>query len=223
MKFLTGSEREQRSLEEEVTLRPYLLIHCATNFLGCLPLTFIRTKVNPRHLTKYKIHTMNRCRRRMSKKPLIRADLIISLYMREEVELLPRPADEMIQMPEVLVLDQNNIPLVKSDLVEARPLLFGGKLKYVPLSFIYFSIPKKSRTIALATFALSVGYIDPTLPIAPHLRIPSELSPAQGTAVAIDNHHLLTVAHCLEFDTALRKWPTNNLKYKYSPLMTNII
>ena len=47
--------------------------------------------------------------------------------------------------------------------------------------------------------------------------------PAQGTAVAIDNHHLLTVAHCLEFDTALRKWPTNNLKYKYSPLIANII
>jgi hypothetical protein len=129
--------------------------------------------------------------------------------------------DKYIQMPEVLVLDQNNSPLVNNGLVQASPLLLGGNLKYIPLSFIYFSIPKKSRTTALATFALSVGFIDTTLPIAPNLKIPSELSPAQGTAVAIDNHHLLTVARCLEFDPGL--WPTNNLKYKYSPLAPNII
>jgi hypothetical protein len=44
--------------------------------------------------------------------------------------------------------------------------------------------------------------------------IPPELSPFHGTAVAIDNHHLIAPAHLLEYDTAVRNYPTTNLKYK---------
>lgn len=86
-----------------------------------------------------------------------------------------------------------------------------------------FSVPKKSRTVALATFALSVSYVDTSLTPWPGINMPAALSPAVGTAIAIDNHHLLTVAHCLEFDTVLRKYPTQNLKYRYSPLNANLI
>jgi len=57
-----------------------------------------------------------------------------------------------------------------------------------------------------------VGFIDPTLFI-PNVILP-ELSPYQGTAVCIDNHHLLAPAHILEYDAGTRNYPTKNLKYK---------
>jgi len=142
------------------------------------------------------------------------------VYIREEVEGLPRTTDELTHIPEVLVLDANHSPIVQSELIFSKSFIFGGKLKYFPwATVIYFSAPKQVRTTALATFALSVGYEDSTLVIGPNAKIPTELSPSHATAVALDNYHLLTVAHNLEFDTGIRNWPVTNLKYKYAALI----
>ena len=72
------------------------------------------------------------------------------------------------------------------------------------------SIPKPAHAAAFSTFAVSVGFTDSTL--VPGF-IPPELSPYHGSAVTIDNHHLLAPAHILEYDTGRRNYPTDNLKY----------
>jgi hypothetical protein len=120
-------------------------------------------------------------------------------------------------MPEVLILDNDNSPIVDADLVSERPFLLGGKLEYPGLlSALILSLPKHHRTVAQCMFAVSVGLVDDSLPQADIAAPPADLAPFQATAIAIDDHHLLTCAHVFEYDTALRKYPTERLNYKYA-------
>jgi hypothetical protein len=130
---------------------------------------------------------------------------------------VPRKFSENITtVPEILILDAQNKPEVNVDVVSEGGILFGNKLKYaIPLCPLISSIPKAARVTAYATFALSVGYVDTTLPPPDVAAGPVELSPFQGTAVAIDDHHLLTSAHLLQFDVIERPYPTANLKHLY--------
>ena len=85
------------------------------------------------------------------------------------------------------------------------------------MSITDVSIPKNVRTTALCTFALSVGFQDTTRAPLSIAAPPDELLPFQGTAVAIDDYHLLSCAHLFEFDRAIRNYPIDNLKYMFVP------
>jgi hypothetical protein len=128
-----------------------------------------------------------------------------------------KQGDVLCSIPEVLILDKDNSPIVDVDLVSERPFCLGGKLEYlVLLSELTFSLPKPHRTVAECMFAISVGYVDESLPPAEIAAPPADLTPSQATAIAIDDHHLLTCAHVFDYDTALRKYPSDKLKYKYA-------
>jgi hypothetical protein len=45
------------------------------------------------------------------------------------------PPDKFRHFPEVLILDLNNQPIVKNDLVYRKPLIRGAKLRYASLEF----------------------------------------------------------------------------------------
>ena len=122
-------------------------------------------------------------------------------------------------IPEVLILDNNHRPEVNVELVSSKPTIFGSKLKYDLLYRLIHSIPKTAHVTAYSTFALSVGFKDPNLPPRSVAGGPNDLDPYHGTALAIDDHHLLSSAHLLVYDTQQRKYPPDVLQYVYfSPI-----
>jgi hypothetical protein len=120
-----------------------------------------------------------------------------------------------IQVPESIMLDSNNNPTASSSVVTEKGNLFGVRLKSnTKISLVDYSIPRNFKAAALSTFALSVGYhnretravftdTDDLLPVF------------EGTAVAIDPHHLLTTAHILELDLLQYSTKLDGLKYQY--------
>ena len=84
------------------------------------------------------------------------------------------------------------------------------------MSFLVFyssdSVSKSVSIVALATFAISIGFIDPDQPSFAIGQ--DDYAPFHGTAAAIDDHHLLTCAHLFEYDTAVRKADPSRLKYR---------
>lgn len=66
----------------------------------------------------------------------------------EYVEGIPTAQDLLSCLPEVLVLDANHNPVVQSDVVLAKSILLGAKLKYFPsASCIYSSIPRPLKLL----------------------------------------------------------------------------
>ena len=83
------------------------------------------------------------------------------------------------------------------------------------MSVANFSISAPFKDIAKSVFALSIGFEDTTIPQDPNVMYPPQLNPAHGTAVAIDDHHLLTCAHTLEYNSISRDYASCNLKYRH--------
>lgn len=79
-------------------------------------------------------------------------------------------------------------------------------------------MPKELQTLVTCTFAMSVGFYDPEAITPSQLRSvqnPPTLGVLEGTAIAIDDHHLLTAAHFLGYDISIRKYPAKDLVSVY--------
>jgi hypothetical protein len=59
-------------------------------------------------------------------------DLTAVVCLRENVADQPLSTDLLNQIPEVLILDVHNSPLVQSELVYRKAIILGAKLKYFP-------------------------------------------------------------------------------------------
>lgn len=73
-------------------------------------------------------------------------------------------------------------------------------------------MPKSVSIVALATFAVSIGFIDPDQPSFTIGQ--GDYAPFHGTAGAIDDHYLLTCAHLFEYDPSTRNADPLKLKYR---------
>ena len=70
------------------------------------------------------------------------------------------------------------------------------------------------KNVALNTYAVSCGFLDPKnlFPVARMLD--PELAPQQGTALALDDHYLITAAHVCIWDTSSRSYSPKDVVYK---------
>lgn len=73
-------------------------------------------------------------------------------------------------------------------------------------------MPKPVSVVALATYAVSIGFVDPSQPSFAVWE--GDYAPFFGTAAAIDDHHLLTCAHLFDYDPVVRKADPQNLQYR---------
>ena len=122
-------------------------------------------------------------------------------------------------MLEALILDINNQPIVKShpvtQLNSIKTLLASKKLSFiVHPPELTIRTPKPIEMAALCTYAVSVAFKSSgSFVLFPGT---NQVLVMEGTAVAIDPHHLLTTAHSLEWNTAMLGEPPQDIQYLYS-------